>query len=163
MFAFEHEGIRPDCISIGKALGGGVYPVSAFCATDEVMAVFAPGDHGSTFGGNPLACAIAKASLDVLLDENLAARAAEMGGYLMGRLEEIGSPHVREVRGAGLLIGVELHTSSGPARPYCEALKERGVLCKDTHGQVIRFAPPLVIGKAEIDMAIEQVAAVLGA
>lgn len=161
MWAFEHEGIRPDCITVAKALGGGVYPVSAFCADDEIMNVFHPGDHGSTFGGNPMAAAIGKAALDVLVDENLPARAAEMGGYFMERLHELGSPHVREVRGRGLLIGVELHVASGPARPYCEQLKELGVLCKDTHGQVIRFAPPLVIERDEIDFALEQVGKVL--
>lgn len=161
MWAFEHEGIRPDCITVAKALGGGVYPVSAFCADDEIMNVFHPGDHGSTFGGNPMAAAIGKAALDVLVDENLPARAAEMGGYFMERLHELGSPHVREVRGRGLLIGVELHVASGPARPYCEQLKELGVLCKDTHGQVIRFAPPLVIERDDIDFALEQVSKVL--
>jgi ornithine--oxo-acid transaminase len=161
MFAFEHEGIRPDCMSIGKALGGGMYPVSAFCADDEVMNVFAPGDHGSTFGGNPLGAAIARASLEVILDERLPERAAELGGYLMNRLEELRSPHIREVRGAGLLIGVELHAASGPARPFCEDLKELGVLCKDTHGQVIRFAPPLVIEREAVDFAVDQFATVL--
>ncbi len=161
MWAFEHEGIRPDCITVAKALGGGVYPISAFCADDALMNVFEPGDHGSTFGGNPLAAAIGKAALDVLIDENLAARAEEMGGYFQERLHELGSPHVREVRGRGLLIGVELHEASGPARPFCEQLKELGVLCKDTHGQVIRFAPPLVIERDEIDFAMTHVAAVL--
>lgn len=161
MWAFEHEGIRPDCISVGKALGGGVYPVSAFCAADEVMGVFHPGDHGSTFGGNPLAAAVGRAALDVLVDEHLAERARVMGEHLMAGLRSIGSPHVREVRGRGLLVGVELHAASGPARPFCEALMARGVLCKDTHGQVIRFAPPLVIDRETIDFALEQVAAVL--
>ncbi len=161
MWAFEHEGIRPDCITVAKALGGGVYPISAFCADDEVMNVFHPGDHGSTFGGNPMAAAVGRAALDVLVDENLPARAAEMGGYFMERLHELGSPHVREVRGKGLLIGVELHVESGAARPYCEALKELGVLCKDTHGQVIRFAPPLVIEREDVDFALDQVRKVL--
>jgi len=161
MWAFEHEGIRPDCITVGKALGGGLYPVSAFCADSRVMDVFSPGDHGSTFGGNPLAAAVARAALDVLVDEELPARAAELGGYLMGRLEELRSPHVQEVRGAGLLIGVEIRAYSGPARPMCLELMERGVLCKDTHGQVIRFAPPLVIDRAAIDWALDQVAEVL--
>lgn len=161
MWAFEHEGIRPDCISVGKALGGGLYPVSAFCADAAVMDVFRPGDHGSTFGGNPLGAAVARAALEVILDEDLPARAAELGGYLMGRLEELRSPHVREVRGAGLLVGVEIHAESGPARPLCERLMERGVLCKDTHGQVIRFAPPLVIDRPTIDWAMDQVAEVL--
>lgn len=161
MWAFQHEDIRPDCISIGKALGGGVYPVSAFCASSEVMDVFAPGDHGSTFGGNPLAAAVGRAALDVLVDEHLVERSAVMGDHLMAGLRALGSPHVREVRGRGLLVGVELHEESGPARPYCEALMERGVLCKDTHGQVIRFAPPLVIDRETIDFALEQVAGVL--
>ncbi len=161
MWAFEHEGIRPDCLTVAKALGGGVYPVSAFCADDEVMNVFQPGDHGSTFGGNPMAAAVGKASLDVLIDEGLPARAAELGSYFKARLTALNSPHVREVRGRGLLIGVELHTSSGAARPYCERLSKLGVLCKDTHGQVIRFAPPLVIERDEIDFALEQVAKVL--
>lgn len=161
MWAFEHEGIRPDCLTVAKALGGGVYPVSAFCADDEVMNVFQPGDHGSTFGGNPMAAAVGKAALDVLIDEGLPARAAELGSYFKARLTALNSPYVREVRGRGLLIGVELHTSSGAARPYCERLSKLGVLCKDTHGQVIRFAPPLVIERDEIDFALEQVAKVL--
>jgi ornithine--oxo-acid transaminase len=161
MWAFEHEGIRPDGITIGKALGGGFYPVSAFCADDEVMDVFTPGSHGSTFGGNPLGAAIAHASLDVIVEEGLVERAAEMGAYLRDGLAAIGSPRVREIRGRGLLIGVELHTHAGPARPYCERLMELGVLCKDTHGQVIRFAPPLVITRPDIDFALERVASVL--
>ena len=161
MWAFEHEGIRPDCLTVAKALGGGVYPVSAFCADDEVMNVFQPGDHGSTFGGNPMAAAVGKAALEVLIDEGLPARAAELGSYFKARLTALNSPHVREVRGRGLLIGVELHTSSGAARPYCERLSKLGVLCKDTHGQVIRFAPPLVIERDEIYFALEQVAKVL--
>jgi ornithine--oxo-acid transaminase len=161
MWAFEHEGIRPDCLTVAKALGGGVYPVSAFCADDEVMNVFQPGDHGSTFGGNPMAAAVGKAALEVLIDEGLPARAAELGSYFKARLTALNSPHVREVRGRGLLIGVDLHTSSGAARPYCERLSKLGVLCKDTHGQVIRFAPPLVIERDEIDFALEQVAKVL--
>jgi ornithine--oxo-acid transaminase len=161
MWAFEHEGIRPDCVTVAKALGGGVYPISAFCADDAVMNVFQPGDHGSTFGGNPMAAAVGKAALDVLIDEGLPERAAELGGYFKARLTALNSPHVREVRGRGLLIGVELHTSSGAARPYCERLSKLGVLCKDTHGQVIRFAPPLVIERDEIDFALQQVAKVL--
>jgi ornithine--oxo-acid transaminase len=161
MWAFEHEGIRPDGITIGKALGGGYYPVSAFCADDEVMGVFTPGSHGSTFGGNPLGAAIAHAALDVIVDEGLVERAAQMGAYLREGLARIGSPKVKEIRGRGLLVGVELHASAGPARPYCERLMERGVLCKDTHGQVIRFAPPLVIAREDIDFALTQVAEVL--
>lgn len=161
MWAFEHEGIRPDCITVGKALGGGLYPVSAFCATEEVMGVFHPGDHGSTFGGNPLGAAVAREALQVLLDEDLPRRAGELGGYLKARLEEVATPAVKEVRGMGLLLGMEFHVEAGPARPFCEALKERGVLCKDTHGQVARFAPPLTVSKDAIDFAVDQVSAVL--
>ena len=161
MWAFEHEGIRPDCITVGKALGGGLYPVSAFCATEEVMAVFHPGDHGSTFGGNPLGAAVAREALQVLLDEDLPRRAGELGGYLKARLEEVATPAVKEVRGMGLLLGMEFHVEAGPARPFCEALKERGVLCKDTHGQVARFAPPLTVSKDALDFAVDQVSAVL--
>jgi ornithine--oxo-acid transaminase len=161
MWAFEHEDIRPDCITVGKALGGGVYPVSAFCASEEVMEVFAPGTHGSTFGGNPLAAAAASAALDVLVDEGLPARAAALGTYFRAGLTALGSPRVREVRGKGLLIGVELHASAGPARPYCEALMDLGVLCKDTHSQVIRFAPPLVIEQEAIDWALTRIGQVL--
>lgn len=158
MFAFEHEGIRPDGITIGKALGGGVYPVSAFCATAEVMDVYRPGDHGSTFGGNPLAAAIGHASLDVLVDERLAERASEFGPWFMDRLRAIGSRHVREVRGRGLLIGVELHEA---ARPFVLALKERGVLCKETHATVIRFAPPLVATREILEEALAAITEVL--
>lgn len=162
MWAFEHEGIRPDCISIGKALGGGVYPVSAFCANESVMKVFTPGDHGSTFGGNPLAAAVALEALSVLTEEGLVENARLMGDYFQDQLRKLGRETVRQVRGRGLLIGVELHTSAGRARPFCERLMEKGVLCKDTHDQVIRFAPPLVIQKADIDIALEAVAEVLG-
>jgi len=161
MFCFEHAGIRPDCLSLGKALGGGVYPVSAFLADRDVMEVFRPGDHGSTFGGNPLGAAVAMASLDVILDEDLVARADDLGNYLMNRLRDLGSPHVAEVRGAGLLIGIEIKESSGPARPFCEALMARGMLCKETHHQVIRLAPPLTIAKDDLDWAVEQLAEVL--
>ncbi len=161
MWCFEHDGVRPDGITIGKALGGGFYPVSAFCADDAVMDVFTPGSHGSTFGGNPLGAAIAEAALDVVVDERLAERAADMGAYLQDGLRALGSPHVREVRGRGLLVGVELHAASGPARPRCETLMTRGILCKDTHGQVIRFAPPLVITREDIDHALQHVAEVL--
>ncbi len=161
MWCFEHDGVRPDGITIGKALGGGFYPVSAFCADDAVMDVFTPGSHGSTFGGNPLGAAIAEAALDVVVDERLAERAADMGAYLQDGLRALGSPHVREVRGRGLLVGVELHVASGPARPRCETLMTRGILCKDTHGQVIRFAPPLVITREDIDHALQHVAEVL--
>lgn len=161
MFCFEHAGIRPDCMSLGKALGGGVLPVSAFLARADVMDVFEPGDHGSTFGGNPLAAAVGIASLDVLVDERLAERSARLGRYLMDRLRDLDSPHVAEIRGVGLLVGIEIEGSSGPARPFCEALMARGMLCKETHQQVIRLAPPLVIDEREIDWATEQLRAVL--
>lgn len=155
-WAFQHEGIQPDGICVGKALGGGIYPVSAFCANDELMGVFRPGDHGSTFGGNPLAAAIASAAIDVLVDEQLAERAASLGEYFMSRLRTLQSPI--EVRGRGLLIGVQLESD---ARPVCEALLERGLLCKDTHGTVVRFAPPLVVSKDTLDEAFELVAQVI--
>ncbi len=158
MFAFEHYGIRPDCISLGKALGGGVLPVSAFLADDELMSVFHPGDHGSTFGGNPLAAAVGLASLDVLVDEDLAARAAELGEAAMTRLRAMNAEHVVEIRGLGLLIGIEL---DGPARPYCEALMRRGVLCKETHDRVIRLAPPLTISAEDMSWGLDQVEDVL--
>ncbi|RMG62237.1 MAG: ornithine--oxo-acid transaminase [Calditrichaeota bacterium] len=161
MFAFQHEGIQPDGITIGKALSGGFYPVSAFVATEEVMGVFQPGDHGSTFGGNPLAAAVALAALDVLVKENLPARAAELGEYFMARLKEINSPHIKQVRGRGLLIGVELKPEAGGARRFCEALKDRGILAKETHEHVIRFAPPLVITRDEIDWALKHIRTVL--
>lgn len=155
-WAFEHEGIRPDAICVGKALGGGLYPVSAFCADDELMGVFAPGDHGSTFGGNPLGAAIGLAALDVLVDERLAERAAENGAWLMDRLRSLRTPV--EVRGRGLLIGVQL---PGAARPVCEALMARGILAKDTHGTVVRFAPPLVVDRAALEQAMTVIAEVM--
>ncbi len=162
MFCCEWEGIAdPDLLILGKALGGGLYPVSAVAANGDVLGVFRPGDHGSTFGGNPLACAVARAALRVLVEENLAGRSAEMGTYFMDKLRSIRSPHVREVRGRGLLIGVEILAASGVARPFCEKLRDLGILCKETHEQVIRFAPPLVITKKEIDWAVELVAKVL--
>lgn len=155
-WAFEHEGIRPDAICVGKALGGGLYPVSAFCADDELMGVFTPGDHGSTFGGNPLAAAIGLAALDVLVDEKLAERAAENGAWFMDRLRSLRTPV--EVRGRGLLIGVQL---AGAARPVCEALLARGILAKDTHGTVVRFAPPLVVDRAALEEAMTVIAEVM--
>ncbi len=158
LFAHEYEGITPDAIVIGKALGGGLYPVSAVLASREVLGVFRPGDHGSTFGGNPLACAIARAALDVIVDEGLVRRSAVLGASLLDRLRAIHSPVVKEVRGRGLWIGIEL---ARPARPYCEALKDLGVLCKETHDTVIRIAPPLVIEADEIDWAVERIARVL--
>ncbi len=162
LFAFEHEGIRPDGITIGKALSGGYYPVSAFLANDEVMDVFTPGIHGSTYGGNPLACAVASAALDVLVNEQLVEKTAELGVYFKARLEGLKTDKVKEVRCIGLWAGVELKPEAGGARKYCYALKDRGMLCKDTHENTIRLAPPLVITKAQIDWAIEQLEAVLG-
>ncbi len=157
LFAFQHEDARPDILILGKALGGGVYPVSAILADDEIMEVFTPGDHGSTFGGNPLAAAVGIASLEVILEEDLPGRAAELGAYFMDQLRQIQSPAIQEVRGKGLLIGVEIKPEYGTARPYCERLLEEGILAKDTHHQVVRFAPPLVITREEIDWALERI------
>jgi len=161
LFACEWENVRPDVAIIGKALSGGLYPVSAVLASREVLGVFKPGDHGSTFGGNPLACAVAREALRVIVDEKLCERSAELGEYFKGRLQRIESPHVKEVRGRGLFIGVELKPEAGGARRFCEALRDRGLLCKETHQHVIRFAPPLVVTKEELDWALEQVEAVL--
>ena len=158
LFAFEHEGVRPDAVIIGKAVSGGFYPVSAVLASKEVLGVFQPGDHGSTFGGNPLACAVARAALRVLVDEKLIERSAELGEYFLKKLQMLHSPHIKEVRGKGLWIGIELNKL---ARPYCEALKQAGVLCKETHGAVIRIAPPLVITREEIDWVVERIQNVL--
>jgi ornithine--oxo-acid transaminase len=157
LFCYEYEGAKPDILIVGKALGGGVFPVSAMLSSKAVMDVFTPGDHGSTFGGNPMACAIGTAALEVIIEEDLPAKAFELGGYFMDRLSRIDSPHIKEVRGRGLLIGVEVKESSGTARPYCEHLMELGILAKETHHQVIRFAPPLVITKDEIDWALERI------
>lgn len=161
LLATEWEGIRADVVTLGKALSGGFYPVSAVLASEEVMGVFQPGDHGSTFGGNPLACAVAREALSVLTDEGLVENALIQGDYLMEQLAEINSPHIKEVRGRGLLIGVELHASAGGARRFCEALKEEGLLCKETHDNVIRFAPPLTIKREDIDWALERIRPVL--
>jgi ornithine--oxo-acid transaminase len=161
LFAFEHEGIRPDGVAIGKALSGGFYPVSAFLASQEVMDVFTPGVHGSTFGGNPIACAVASAALDVLVEERLVERAAELGAHLAQRLAALRSPLVKEIRCIGLWAGVELQPSAGGARSFCNALKNRGLLCKETHVHTIRLAPPLVVTREQLDWAVEQVAAVL--
>jgi len=161
LFACDWESVRPDMVIIGKALSGGVYPVSAVLSSRQVLGVFQPGDHGSTFGGNPLACAVAREALRVIVEEKLCERSAELGEYFKGRLERIESPHIKEVRGRGLFIGVELKLEAGGARKFCEALKERGLLCKETHQHTIRFAPPLVVKKEELDWALEQIEAVL--
>ncbi|HPT83049.1 MAG TPA: ornithine--oxo-acid transaminase [Limnochordia bacterium] len=163
LFAYEYEEAKPDVLILGKALGGGVYPVSAVLASEEVLGVFGPGDHGSTFGGNPLGAAVAKAALEVLLEEDLPARAQELGSYFKGRLHALDSPYIREIRGKGLLIGVEIKPEYGSARPFCERLMREGLLCKETHDQTIRFAPPLVITKEELDWALERIEGVLGA
>jgi ornithine--oxo-acid transaminase len=158
LFAYMHELVSPDLLIVGKALAGGFYPVSAVLGSDEVLGVFRPGDHGSTFGGNPLGCAVARAALQVLVDEKLVERSAELGEYLLSQLKTLINPDIREVRGRGLWVGIELKV---PARPACEALKELGVLCKETHDKVIRVAPPLVITREEIDWAIERFRKVL--
>lgn len=161
LFACDHEGVRPDMMVIGKALSGGFYPVSAVLADKEIMGLFQPGEHGSTFGGNPLGAAVARAALRVLRDEDLIANAARMGEYLLEQLAEIPSPYVKEVRGKGLLIGVELKPEAGGARRFCEALKDRGILAKETHQHVIRFAPPLIIDQKTIDWALPKIREVL--
>jgi len=161
MFAWQWEGARPDALIVGKALAGGMYPVSAFLADENVMDVFTPGDHGSTFGGNPFGAGIGRAALKVLVEEKLADRAQELGTWFMGELKKIGSDSVVEVRGKGLLIGVEIKVEAGTARPFCEALAERGILCKETHDQVVRFAPPLTVSKADLQWALPKIAEVL--
>jgi len=161
-FAFQHEGIDPDIIIMGKALGGGVFPVSAVAADKKILGVFQPGTHGSTFGGNPLGCAVALAAIDVLMEEKLADKAAELGAYFMEGIRKINSPKIKLVRGKGLLIGVVLNETAGKARIYTTALKEKGLLCKETHNWIIRFAPPLVITKEEIDLALGKIKEVLG-
>lgn len=160
-FASQHEGVRPDVTVIGKALSGGMYPVSAVLADDEVLGLFQPGEHGSTFGGSPLAAAVAMAALEVLDEENLAERATELGNYFVSKLRQIDAPLVKEIRGRGLLIGVELYPEAGGARRYCEMLQDAGILAKETHDNVIRFAPPLVIEKETLDWALEIIADVL--
>jgi ornithine--oxo-acid transaminase len=161
LFAYEHEGVRPDVVIIGKALSGGCVPISAILADDEVMGVFKPGDHGSTFGGNPMACAVARAALAVLVEEGMIENSARLGDYFMDRLVALKSNHVSEIRGKGLWIGVELKHELGGARSFCERLRDRGLLSKETHVHTIRFAPPLVITREEIDWAMERVAEVL--
>src|SRR5271157_1101114 len=158
LFAYMHEDVKPDVLIVGKALSGGFYPVSAVLASKEVLGVFHPGDHGSTFGGNPLACAVARTALRVLVEEKLVERSAELGAYFLDRLRTLRSWDLKEVRGRGLWIGIELLS---PARPYCEALKEEGILCKETHDRVLRIAPPLTITREEIDWAFERIRKVI--
>jgi ornithine--oxo-acid transaminase len=158
LFAHQHEGVKPDAIIVGKALSGGFYPVSAVLAKKEVLGVFNPGDHGSTFGGNPLGCAIARTALHVLVEEKMVERSAELGAYFLAQLKTIKSPQLKEVRGKGMWIGIEMQ---GKARPYCEALKELGILCKETHDHVIRIAPPLTITRGEIDWAVARIKKVI--
>lgn len=158
LFAYMHEGITPDVLIIGKALAGGFYPVSAVLASKEILGVYQPGDHGSTFGGNPLGCAIARTALRVLVEEKMVERSAELGAYFLEKLKTLRNSNLREVRGKGLWIAIELQS---PARPYCEALKEEGILCKETHDWVIRIAPPLVITREEIDWAFERIKKVI--
>ncbi|MGO4564596.1 ornithine--oxo-acid transaminase [Rhizobium sp. 2YAF20] len=161
LLAEEHEGIEADVTLIGKALSGGFYPVSAVLSNSEVLGVLKPGQHGSTFGGNPLACAVARAALKVLTEEGMIENAAEMGAYFVDSLRSIRSNIVREVRGRGLMMAVELEPEAGGARRYCDALKDRGILAKDTHGHTIRFAPPLIITREQVDWAVEKISAVL--
>jgi ornithine--oxo-acid transaminase len=161
LFAHQYEDVRADVVIVGKALSGGLYPVSAVLSDRKVLGLFRPGDHGSTFGGNPLGAAVAREALRVLVEENLFKRSAELGAYFLGRLQRIESPHVKEVRGRGLFIGVELHAKADGARRFCEALAESRILCKETHQHIIRFAPPLVITKEEIDWALERIEPVL--
>lgn len=153
MFACEHENVQPDLYILGKALSGGVYPVSAVVSSREILGMFRPGSHGSTYGGNPLACACARAALDVLEEERLADRSAELGNWLLYELRKLKHPHIREIRGRGLLVGIELMV---PARAYCEKLKDLGLLCKETHDFVIRLAPPLIVTQDELAWAIGQ-------
>jgi ornithine--oxo-acid transaminase len=161
LFACDHEGVKPDVLILGKALGGGLMPVSAVLASRDILGVFQPGDHGSTFGGNPLACAVARTALKVLVRDRLAERAAAVGGRFMDKLRTIRSPRIKEVRGRGLLIGIELHPEAGPAKGYCKKLMLEGVLCKDTVESVMRIAPPLVIEEKDLDWAYERIARVL--
>jgi ornithine--oxo-acid transaminase len=159
LFAFEHEDVRPDIVIIGKALAGGFYPVSGILADDDVMSVFNPGDHGSTFGGNPLGAAVARAALEALVEENMIENSARLGEYFVNQLKTIESRWIKEVRGRGLWIGVELVPEAGGARRFCEALAAKGMLCKETHEHTIRFAPPLSISREELDWAFDRIEA----
>lgn len=161
MFAFEYEGIRPDVLCVGKALSGGIMPISAMLANNEVMQVFTPGDHGSTFGGSPLAGAVAIAALDVLVDEHMVENAADLGVYFSQKLKELNSPVIKEIRSKGMMIGVEVTEDALTGRAYCELLMKEGILAKETHDKTIRFTPPLVITKEEIDWAVDKIKKVL--
>ena len=161
-FCCDLEGVRPDIFILGKALGGGVMPISAIAASREILSVFTPGDHGSTFGGNPLACAVARKVIEILKTNKYQDNARDLGEYLFGTLRALGSDKIKEIRGAGLWVGIELDKAAGKARPFCEQLMQEGMLCKDTHEQVIRLAPPLCITKDEVDWALERLAKVLG-
>jgi ornithine--oxo-acid transaminase len=161
LLAEEHEGIEADLTLVGKALSGGYYPISAVLSNSEVMNVLQPGEHGSTFGGNPLACAVARMALKVLIDERMVENAAETGAYFKEGLEQIKSEKIKIVRGRGLMIGVEFHPEVGGARQFCEQLKDKGLLCKETHDHIIRFAPPLVITREQVDWALERIDAVI--
>lgn len=160
MFGCDHDGVRPDVYILGKALSGGMYPVSAVVARREVLGVFEPGSHGSTFGGNPLGCAVAREALRVLREERLVERSRDLGDWLLGQVRTLRHPAIREVRGRGLMIGIEL---TEPARPYCEALMARGVLCKETHDRVIRLSPPLIVDQADLEWALDQLRGVFSA
>ncbi|HEY4128244.1 MAG TPA: aminotransferase class III-fold pyridoxal phosphate-dependent enzyme, partial [Gammaproteobacteria bacterium] len=161
LLACQHEGVQPDGLILGKALGGGLLPVSAFLARKDVMDVFHPGDHGSTFGGNPLAAAVGLAALDALVEENLAERCAELGAHLMDKLAALKSPLIKSLRGKGLFVGIEIDPKQGRAREVCERLMAHGILSKETHETVVRLAPPLVITREQIDWAVERIALVL--
>jgi ornithine--oxo-acid transaminase len=163
LLAEEHEGIEADLTLVGKALSGGFYPVSAVLSNKEVMDVLQPGEHGSTFGGNPLACAVARTAIRVLVEENLVANAAAMGDYFLAELQKLKTPQIKEIRGRGLMIGIEFHPEAGGARSYCLKLMEEGLLCKETHDNIIRIAPPLVIKKNDIDWALAKIANILKA
>ncbi|MCX6568970.1 MAG: ornithine--oxo-acid transaminase [Candidatus Aminicenantes bacterium] len=157
LFACEFEGVRPDMVVIGKSLGGGCYPISAVLADREILGVFKPGEHGSTFGGNPLACAVARESLSVIKEEKLVENAAERGASFMEKLRKVRSRHIKEIRGRGLLIGIELYPAAGGARRFCEELMKEGLLCKETHDNVIRLAPPLIIREKDLNWAIKRI------
>jgi len=157
LLAEEHDHIEADLTIIGKALSGGFYPISAVLSNVEVLGVLRPGEHGSTFGDNPLACAVARTALKVLVEEGMIDNAAKMGEYFISHLKNIKSPHIKEVRGKGLMIGMELRPEAGGARRFCEKLMTKGLLCKETHESTVRFAPPLIIKKEEIDWALERI------